>query len=529
VSADAPVAVKVLRPEAAAVPELVDSFLGEAEILAELDHPSVIRVRDLILEGGAPAIVMELVEGLDLRRRVRADGPLPPAVAACVAAQLAEALDFVHARGIVHGDVKPGNILIPSDGGPVRLADFGVARRVDNAGGAIHATPEYVAPEVVGGAGPSPASDVYALGIVLYELVCGRSPFRGGVPIEVLRRHVSCVAVPPPGMPAAVWPIIDACLEPNPDRRPGAAALASRLRAAEAALDGFDPLPKLPAEALTWWARSAEQTAPMPVPVRKVDWVPAAVAPVTPDRGYARRMVAVPAALGSADSGASLGSAASWDVGMPAAAAPTTDPATDPAEPPVPAPAPVVASAQVPAVAVAHSPGVPPAPPRTGVLAPLGPVSSERWRRNRALATVAGTAAMLALVAVIVGVLTLGGGNGTDTRATGNEPSTAPSATTVPPASTAPATPDAESPTNTNTNTNTGTGTGPGTGAGTGSDATGTGQPGGATATRAVRSGSGSGSGSGNGSGSGSGSGSGHPGIGDPMPTMPVVPTIPRP
>jgi serine/threonine protein kinase len=276
------VAVKLLRPEAAEVPDLVDGFLGEAEILAGLDHPSVVRVRNLITDGDPLAIVMDLIPGLDLRRRLRADGPLPPAIAAEVVAQAADALAYVHANGIVHGDVKPGNMLVPVDGSPVRLADFGVARRLARPAGPTHATPEYLAPEVVDGATPSPASDIYALGIVLFELVCGRSPFRGGSPNEVLRRHTDCVAVPPPGMPAVLWSVIEACLAYDPRLRPPAGVVVARLSAAEAALDGFEALQRLPAEAVTFWARSAEQTAPLQSPVRRVDWMPLPTAPTSP-------------------------------------------------------------------------------------------------------------------------------------------------------------------------------------------------------------------------------------------------------
>src|SRR5213078_3684902 len=158
------VAVKQLRPEAAGQPELVEAFLAEWRILADLNHPCVVRARELVRGGDTYALVLDLVNGADLRRRLRTDGPLPPAVAADVVAQVADALTYLRGRHIVHGDVKPGNILVPGDGSPVRLTDFGVARRVDPVGGAgraTHATPEYIAPEVITGQPPRAATDVY--------------------------------------------------------------------------------------------------------------------------------------------------------------------------------------------------------------------------------------------------------------------------------------------------------------------------------------------------------------------------------
>ncbi|HET6213002.1 MAG TPA: serine/threonine-protein kinase, partial [Micromonosporaceae bacterium] len=273
------VAVKLLRPEAAAQPDLVSTFLSEAELLAELDHPGIIRVRDFVLIDSEYGLVLELIEGLDLRRRLRIEGPLPATVAANVVTQVADALAYLHDNGVVHGDVKPGNILVPADGGPVRLADFGVARRLDSgetmpvvAGRRtrpILATPEYVAPEVVAGGMPTPASDVYALGIVLFELICGRSPYRGGSAAEVLGRHAACHPVPPAGLPPVVWPIVEACLAQEPGARPDPVTLAHRLRGVEPAMDGLPALPPLAAEAVTWWVRSANVAVAAPV-----TWVP---------------------------------------------------------------------------------------------------------------------------------------------------------------------------------------------------------------------------------------------------------------
>ncbi len=276
------VAVKVLRPESASQPGLVERFLTEAELLGELDHPSLVRARDLVPAFGGYALVLDLVDGTDLRRRLGADGPLPPAVAAEIVAQLADALAYLHGRGIVHGDVKPGNVLVPVDGSPVRLVDFGVARRLDATSPAavppaartLHATPEYVSPEVVAGEPTGPASDVYALGIVLYELLSGRTPYRGGTATEVLLRHATCTPVPPLGAPPQVWPVILACTAPHPADRPATATVANRLRGLEPLLDGLPALAPLAADAVTWWPRRSASAAgpapdrmPMPEPV----------------------------------------------------------------------------------------------------------------------------------------------------------------------------------------------------------------------------------------------------------------------
>jgi protein kinase-like protein len=512
------VAVKLLRTEAAGLPELVDGLLAEAEILAQLDHPGVVRVVDLVTSGAALALVMDLVEGADLRRRLRAEGPLPPAVAADIVAQVADALEHVHGRGVVHGDVKPGNLLVPADGGPVRLADFGVARRTDRPAGVTHATPEYVAPEVVNGEVPTPAADVYALGIVLYELVAGRSPYRGGTAGDVLSRHATCVPVPPPGMPAALWPVIEACLELDPRLRPSPASIANRLRAAEAALDGYEPLPPLPAQAVTWWARSAEQTAPILSPVPRVAWRPAPAAPVSPAPGYAGRMVAVPVAGAGAagEAGVPPRDGALSEAGVPAAAGPVPAGAgrarVTPSAPARPAPRRDARAGTRPDARSGRARDTRPAAGGTS-----GP---EPRPRGRVLAF-GGGATLLTLLLLASGALLYGSVLADRADATGHRPR---------PASTS-----------RHTGTQPGGGPADGVSAGAGSPgssgaATTAVDPGSASAGTPGEPGSGTTAGGGQ-TGGGSPGGAdptptdpffgGLPGIGDPMPTMPAMPTFP--
>lgn len=247
-----PVAVKRLRPGHADDRDATAAFLAEAETLTVLDHPSVIRLRDLVSDGGGYAIVLDLVHGLDLRRRLTADGPAPPAAASELVAQAAAALAYLHGRGVVHGDVKPGNILVPADGAPVRLADFGLSRRTGGGGAPTHATPEYVAPELVAGGPPSPAADMYALGVTLFEALCGRSPYRGGTSLEIMLRHATCAPVRPDGMPLALWRVIEECLRKDPQRRPRAADVAVRLRAVAPDLIGYPVVGELAADVVTF-------------------------------------------------------------------------------------------------------------------------------------------------------------------------------------------------------------------------------------------------------------------------------------
>ena len=234
---DGPVdhAVAVKRV-AAADRDAVDSLRREAEILATLDHPHVVDLLDLIDDPPGLALVMPLARGGSLRRLLDECGTLAAGQAVAVLAPIADALASAHRRGVVHGDVKPANLLFTSDGEPL-LADFGVARHL----GAralphlpLRGTAAYLDPALLDGAAPDGASDVYALGVVAYEALTGRRPHRG-TDAEVLAAadaasHQPLAAIS--SVPARLAAVVDAMLARDARRRPPAVELAARLEAA---------------------------------------------------------------------------------------------------------------------------------------------------------------------------------------------------------------------------------------------------------------------------------------------------------
>ncbi|GGR67993.1 hypothetical protein GCM10010269_03520 [Streptomyces humidus] len=230
------VAIKVLKEELANDPDVVMRFLRERSVLLRLTHPNIVRVRDLVVEGDLLALVMDLVEGPDLHRYLRENGPFTPVAAALLTAQIADALAASHADGVVHRDLKPANVLLRQDGGQMHplLTDFGIARLADSPGltrtSEFVGTPAYVAPESAEGRPQTSAVDVYGAGILLYELVTGRPPFSGGSALEVLHQHLSAEPRRPSTVPDPLWTVIERCLSKNPDHRPSAESLARGLR-----------------------------------------------------------------------------------------------------------------------------------------------------------------------------------------------------------------------------------------------------------------------------------------------------------
>ncbi|MDJ0379554.1 serine/threonine-protein kinase [Streptomyces sp. G-G2] len=261
---DGPVAVKLLREDLASDQELVGRFVQERSALLGLEHPHVVSVRDLVVDGNDLALVMDLVRGTDLRTRLDRERRLAPEAAVAIVADVADALAAAHAAGVVHRDVKPENVLLdmqgeigPGGAHPALLTDFGVAKLIDSprragpAPGGVRATapttriigtPDYLAPEIVEGLPPRAAVDIYALATVLYELLAGFTPFGGGHPGAVLRRHVTETVVPLPGIPDELWQLMVQCLAKAPASRLRASELSARLRDLLPLLAGMPPL-----------------------------------------------------------------------------------------------------------------------------------------------------------------------------------------------------------------------------------------------------------------------------------------------
>ncbi|CAM5669445.1 serine/threonine-protein kinase PkaB [Streptomyces spiroverticillatus] len=250
---EGPVAVKMLREDLASDQELVGRFVQERTALLKLDHPNVVSVRDLVVDGNDLALVMDLVRGTDLRTRLDRERRLAPEAAVAIAIDIADGLAAAHAAQIVHRDVKPENVLLdmqgplgPGGAHPALLTDFGVAKLIDTPrrtkATKIIGTPDYLAPEIVEGLPPRAAVDIYALATVLYELLAGFTPFGGGHPGAVLRRHVTETVVPLPGIPEELWQLIVQCLAKAPASRLRASELAAGLREQLPSLAGMPPL-----------------------------------------------------------------------------------------------------------------------------------------------------------------------------------------------------------------------------------------------------------------------------------------------
>ena len=219
---DRPVALKVLFPEFATDRSFVERFRREARSAANLNHPNIVSIYDWGEEEGTYFIVMEYVDGLTLRDVIRRQGQLEADRAAEIGADIAAALHFAHVGGVIHRDVKPGNVLITAS--QVKVTDFGIARAGDPAesltqAGAVMGTATYFSPEQAQGHVVDPRTDVYSLGVVLYEMVAGRPPFTGDNPVSIAYQHVREEPGPPsrhnPDLPPAFDAIVAKAMAKN--------------------------------------------------------------------------------------------------------------------------------------------------------------------------------------------------------------------------------------------------------------------------------------------------------------------------
>ena len=223
---DRPVALKALFPEYAREPSFVERFRREAQAAANLNDPNIVGIYDWGQETGTYFIVMEYVEGRALRDLIRSEGALDGNQAAEIAAEIASALAFAHRSGVVHRDVKPGNVLLTRTGN-VKVTDFGIARAGANDAltqtGSVMGTATYFSPEQAQALPVDGRSDVYSLGVVLYEMVTGVVPFTGDSPVAVAYKHVRETPTVPsqrnPDVPEPLEQIILTALAKDPDDR----------------------------------------------------------------------------------------------------------------------------------------------------------------------------------------------------------------------------------------------------------------------------------------------------------------------
>jgi eukaryotic-like serine/threonine-protein kinase len=282
-----PVAIKVLADRYAHDDTFVTRFRREAQAAAALNHPNVVSVFDTGDDGQAHYIVMEYVPGQTLADVLKREGPLEPDRASRIAEDVATALQAAHERGLVHRDVKPGNVMIDPEG-RTKVMDFGIARAAADdtltQTGAVLGTAAYLSPEQAQGTTVDARSDIYSLGCVLYEMVAGRPPFTGDSPVAIAYAHVNDPPDPPsvhrPGVPPELEAVTMRALAKDPDDRYGSAAeLRDALAAARAAGVNTEPI-----------GAAAGDTALMPAP--------GTTAPVsTEPAGTARRASWLPLAL----------------------------------------------------------------------------------------------------------------------------------------------------------------------------------------------------------------------------------------
>lgn len=291
------VAVKILRPSLTNDPAFLARFRNEARSVANLAHPNIVTVHDVGNDGPTHYIVMEFIEGQDLKKIIKTDGALPPERALNLAIQICGGIGFAHRAGLVHADVKPQNILVTNDD-IVKVTDFGIAQALTDAQpnekqSVVWGSPHYFAPEQARGEKPSPAADVYSIGIVLFEMLTGRLPYTGANQQELalahIRDRIPLVTEFNPTVPDALARIVYKTMSKEP---------AARYRMADQLghilityRDRKDVVPTIassqPSAQSAPWQAISPQPAPQPldpIPTQRFDLAPNAPQPVPYNR-----------------------------------------------------------------------------------------------------------------------------------------------------------------------------------------------------------------------------------------------------
>lgn len=243
---DRTVAVKIMHVETAADPVFVRRFREEARLAARLAHPTIVTVHDVGEDDGLAYLVMELVAGRTLAAVLREEGAQPFRRVQLVCSQAAVALSVAHAAGVVHRDVKPGNILLTPEG-DVKLTDFGIARAAEGSGltrtGEVLGTPHYLSPEQIQGQRATERSDIYALGLIAHEMITGVKVFDAEGPVATALAQLNDPVPDLPGqVPSSMTELILECLAKDPTARPAsAAAVADRMAAVDLSAPGNAP------------------------------------------------------------------------------------------------------------------------------------------------------------------------------------------------------------------------------------------------------------------------------------------------
>lgn len=271
------VAIKALRPpeQPSLDPHAEERFRREAQAAAKIAHPNVVTIYDYLEDRGRQFLIMELIEGVNLKRYIADHGPLPVVKALGVAEQICAALAAAHTRGLIHRDIKPQNILLTPDG-RARLTDFGIVRVTDDEAltnsGIVLGTADYLSPEQARGEPLGPPSDIYSLGVVLFEMLTGTPPFVGEKPILIAMRHareaIPSLAERNPDLPADLEPVFRKAVERDPKRRYRSAVIMGRAllayrqhlscpetprQAARSTRSTSRPLPALPRQRFSLW------------------------------------------------------------------------------------------------------------------------------------------------------------------------------------------------------------------------------------------------------------------------------------